>query len=214
MVTGSSSSSVGLKNRAPSLVDAGLCAFWRASFRSASVLVAVPVVFELRADFAAWTARGVDVHVSRPSTDSPNKLIELTGAESLCGSPCADVRGPDRAADRSTGRRTSLRPCGPVAQICAQEHDDRPGVRPVLEVDVGLCRGRFETSVGQPIADLASPAVDGRPKLPDPGRRERRDLLLARHPLANAVSSACHCDRHDSDRKCAGSDYGERELAA
>src|SRR4051794_19828812 len=156
----------------------------------------------------------MDVHVRRPCTDGPNQLTELAGGEPLSGRPRADVRGPDRAADRPAPRWTSLGPGRPIAEIRAQEDDDRAGVRLVLEMDVRLCRRGFEASVGQLVADLAGPAVDRRPELSDPERRQCGDLLISGQPRANALPSAGPCNGHYSDRNCADSDYGESELAA
>src|SRR5205823_5637639 len=78
---------------------------WRVLPGPASVLVAVPVVFALGADFAAREARGMGVHVGRPCADGPDQLIELAGAQPLSSRPRADACGPDRPADRSAGRR-------------------------------------------------------------------------------------------------------------
>src|SRR5215212_9525692 len=109
-----------------------------------AVVAVVLVVHELRTDLAAWAAYRVDVDVRRPRTDGSNQLIELAGGESLSGGSGADVRRPDRPRDCSAGRGARLRPRRAVAQIRAEEHDDRADVRLVLEVDVGLRRRRLE----------------------------------------------------------------------
>ena len=113
------------------------------------------------------------VDVGRAGAHRAHELVELAGGDALARRG-ADVGRRDRAGDRAAGGGARLRAGRAVAEVRAQEHDDRPVVGGVLEVDVRLRRGRLEVAERQLVVDLLGRC--GRP------RAERRLRRASRVP--------------------------------
>ena len=103
------------------------------------MIVTLRVVSELRADLAAWPPDAVHVDVGSPGS---HERVELAGRDGLRYCAGTDIGRSDRARDGATGGRIRLRACRAVAEVRAQEDDDRAVVRFVFEVDVGLASRR------------------------------------------------------------------------
>src|SRR5262249_7618729 len=119
------------------------------AFSDSSVVVDV---VELGPDLTALMAAGVDVHVGRTGANRSHQLVERAGLEALW-SGCEDVRSGDRSGDRSSASRARLRTSRTVAEVRAQEHDDRSRIGPVLEVNVSLQDVGLEIRERQRVVD-------------------------------------------------------------
>jgi hypothetical protein len=61
--------------------------------------------------------------------------------------------------------------------------------------------GGLEPAESQHVVDFVLLPIDRRPELAVPGRRQRRNLLVAGQLLADAVPAVRSGDRHDGDRE-------------
>src|SRR5262245_63492097 len=125
------------------------------------LVVVVSLAHELRADLTRRPVFAVHIHVRRAGADRPHELVELTRGEALRRRAPTDIGSPDGAGNGAARFGARLRSRRAVAEVRAEEHDDRAVVRRVLEVDVRLLGGRLESAERQRVLDLGGVLVDG-----------------------------------------------------
>src|SRR5688500_7769805 len=135
--------------------------------------VMAPVAVGLATNLAARPPRPGTISVGSTGPNSQSRLINFPGRNTAPFGEVSNVCGSDGAGDRRWWRRTRLRSCRAVAEVCAKEHADGPGHGLLSKVDVSLLDGAFEIGVTKLPLDLRFIVADTRVKRPVTGGKHR-----------------------------------------
>jgi hypothetical protein len=160
----------------------------------------------------------VQVRVRLAGVDGSDELVELAAGDALSeriptrrrrATAAEHVVFVEGSRDGRRCSRTCLRPGRTVAEVTAEEHDDRAVDAALREVDVRLQHVSFEVGVAQPPGDGLPVLAHVRREVRMAGRRECRNLLVADQRLREVVEAGTRPSRERECGRCQRGDAND-----